>query len=244
MTARWSEILKVLKANGINDPDVIENVRRSTAPLRHRERTLKALHAAFNYAYAKIPYDDSDPLNEIRRLLAAYVLLDAEAHGLYGGGYTNPGAGTSRHKAFTQLGKGRRQALDGPAWTAAIQQAAWEVKETLMRRARANPLDQWGIRFYADDDGLNMFAEVYGTGLPEPCSVAITPDILDYAEAATFVHRMILDEEIDEVQGSVLLACMLKRIRDKQADAPTDTQPLDEQPHNGDTLPRPVEASA
>jgi len=239
----WSEILRVLRAHGINDPDVIETVRRSTAPLRHRERTLEARNTAFYYVNERIPYNPNDPLDGERRLLATYVLLDAEAHGLYGGGYTNPGAGTSRHKAFTQLGKGRRQASDGPAWTAAIQQAAWEVKETLMRRARANPLDQWGIRFYADDDGQNMFVEVYGTGLPEPCSVAITPDILDYAEAATYVHKMILDEEIDDVQGSILLACLLKRIREKQADATMDAEPQDEQPHNGDTLPCPVEPS-
>jgi hypothetical protein len=244
MAATWSEILRVLKAHKLFTEEDIERVRRATARLRHRERTVKALSTAFHYVNTKIITDtESDPLGSNRRFLAAYVLLNAEAHGLYGGGYTNPGAGTSRHKAFRRLGKGRRQASDGPAWTAAIQQAAWEVKETLMRRARAHPVDQWGIRYYADDDGMNMYAELYGTGLPEPCSIPVTPNILDYSEAATYIHRMILDEEIDDVQGSVLLACMFKRIRETQANATTDTESPDEQPDNSDTLPRPVEAS-
>jgi hypothetical protein len=246
MAATWSEILRVLKAHKLFTEEDIEHVRRATAPLRHRERTLQARNTAFRYVKTRIPYKKSDSLEDERRLLATYVLLDAEAHGLYGGGYIEPGAGTSRHKAFSRLGKGRRQASDGPAWTEAIQQAAREVKETLMRRARAHPLDPWGIRYYTDDDGQNLYAELYGTNLIEPCSVAITPDILDYAEAATFIHRMILDEKIDDVQGSVLLACMFKRIRETQANATTattDTEFPDGQPDNSDTLPRPVEPS-
>jgi hypothetical protein len=248
MAATWSEILRVLEAHGF-DNEVIETVRRSTALLRHKQRARVARNVALNYVLNAICHRKQetgasfDSLDGIRQLLGAYVLLTAEAGGLYGGGYTNPGDGTSRHRAFAQLGKGRRQASDGPAWTAAIQQAAWEVKETLMRRARAHPLDQWGIRYYADDDGQNMYAEVYGTGLPEPCSIAITPDILDYSEAATYVHRMILDEEIDDVQGSVLLACMFKRIRETQADTTTEPEYDSAQLHDDNTLPHPVEPS-
>jgi hypothetical protein len=55
MTATWSEILKVLKAHQLFTEEDIEKVRRATAPLRHRERTLKALSAASYYINTKIP---------------------------------------------------------------------------------------------------------------------------------------------------------------------------------------------
>jgi len=48
------------------------------------------------------------------------VLRWEEAKGLYGGPRFAPGAGTTRHPAFSRLGKGRRQASDGGAWDAAI----------------------------------------------------------------------------------------------------------------------------
>jgi len=212
----WSAICEHLRAYGVTDHDILEEVRKCTAPLRHRERVLDAWNAAYSFVNDVVPRDTDDAqFNELRVQLAAYVLLRAEAGGLYGGGHEHPGAGTTRHAAFRALGKGRRQASDGPAWTAAIDSAAYQAYERITSVAKTHPLDKVGVKYYIDNEEL--MGELYGPALPRRCVVQITPCILDYAEAATFVHRMVLDQRMDDMEGSLILACLLKRIRQQDS---------------------------
>lgn len=99
-----------------------EEIRRLTAPVRHAERVKAALAAALSWVLARLPALEGE--GSIAEAYA-HALCWAEARGLYGGGFGNPGAGTTRHPAFRECGAGRRNAGDGRAWTAAIAAAAW-----------------------------------------------------------------------------------------------------------------------
>ena len=106
-----------------------EDIRRLTAAERRQARTDTAWDAAWKVAYRATADHD-------KRYALASALLWLEEKGLYGGGCAFPGAGTKRLRFFRSLGKGRRKATDGPAWTEAIGWAArkhgwceWDLAE-------------------------------------------------------------------------------------------------------------------
>ena len=117
----WASVENTIMDAGIS-PASTEAIRKATAEFRHEGRKWAAYQAArrwLSYAY------------DFRRdyaTLGAYAkaLCFAEGHGLYGGSPRKPGTGTTRHPAFRFLGKGRRHATDGEAWTAAIAAVAAE----------------------------------------------------------------------------------------------------------------------
>ena len=117
----WASVENTIMDAGIS-PASTEAIRKATAEFRHEGRKWAAYQAArqwLSYAY------------DFRRdyaTLGAYAkaLCFAEGHGLYGGSPRKPGTGTTRHPAFRFLGKGRRHAADGAAWTAAIAAVAAE----------------------------------------------------------------------------------------------------------------------
>jgi hypothetical protein len=83
---------------------------RETAPARHAARVEAALAAA--RAYDEFERGDA----------IALAILLADAMGV-GGRDGVEGAATLRHPALRSLGSGRKQATDGPAWSAAIAEA-------------------------------------------------------------------------------------------------------------------------
>ncbi|GIV04199.1 MAG: hypothetical protein KatS3mg015_3029 [Fimbriimonadales bacterium] len=110
----WEELRKIIE--GITP--YTEDIRRLTADERRAARVAAAWDAAWNAAAkAKDWY---------KKHAIASALLWLEEKGLYGGGNRDPGAGTKRIRFFRCLGKGRRHAYDGPAWTEAIGQAAYK----------------------------------------------------------------------------------------------------------------------
>jgi hypothetical protein len=119
----WEELRKIIEGTTPYD----EDVRKLTALERAFARTEKAWDTAWTVASQHT--HDWD-----KRHAVASALLWLEHKGLYGGGCFVPGAGTKRLRFFRSLGKGRRKATDGPAWTEAIRQAAlkhgwceWEI---------------------------------------------------------------------------------------------------------------------
>lgn len=112
----WRETKESLPA-GLTE-NTVEEIRRLSAPERHQERIFAAVQAAISWLTA-----EGHDANLCR------ALCWAEARGLYGGGSKDPGSGTLRHPAFRGLGSGRRQANDGPAWTAAIEAGSWCGKD-------------------------------------------------------------------------------------------------------------------
>lgn len=97
-----------------------EAVKTLTAPERHRHRVCEARHAAAAWLTRR-----GDGAMVLSDSPAVRALCWLEAGGLYGGGLADPGAATTRHPAFRGLGKGRRLASDGGAWTAAIAAVGW-----------------------------------------------------------------------------------------------------------------------
>jgi hypothetical protein len=109
----WEELRKTIE--GLTPYE--EDVRKLTALERAFARADEAWNAAWTAACQATADHD-------KRYALASALLWLEHKGLYGGGCFVPGAGTKRLRFFRSLGKGRRKATDGPAWTEAIRQAA------------------------------------------------------------------------------------------------------------------------
>jgi len=104
--------------------EVLETIRRATAPVRREARIQAAWEAAYHYVTHQ-PSVDWGPEGGGAVRAAAIALCWLERRGLYGGGFSQPGAGTRRHPAFEALGSGRHQARDGGAWDDAIACAAY-----------------------------------------------------------------------------------------------------------------------
>jgi len=109
----WKELQRII----VGSTPYEEDVRKLTALERRHARTEEAWDAA--WAVASQATADEDKIYAL-----ASALLWLEEKGLYGGGCAFPGAGTKRLRFFRSLGKGRRKASDGPAWTEAIRQAS------------------------------------------------------------------------------------------------------------------------
>jgi hypothetical protein len=133
------EVEDFLKQAGVAEA-VVEEAVKLTAPLRHKERVKQALSAAEKWALTEGP---SAGMARWRSAADAKAICFLEAHGLHGGGLKNPGAGTTRHPAFRDCGSGRRNANDGPVWTAAIASAGdgceWSANDNLELSVRVPP---------------------------------------------------------------------------------------------------------
>jgi len=142
---RWEELRELVE--GVTPYD--EDIRRLTASERRQARIEEAWRVAWEAAYPATPDHD-------KRYALASALLWLEEKGLYGGGCAFPGAGTKRLRFFRSLGKGRRKASDGPAWTEAIGWAArkhgwceWTfVEEGLGVRFEPHPGEQEALKEY------------------------------------------------------------------------------------------------
>jgi len=138
-TAR--ELRANLEMEGVTG-EAQELVVRMTAPARHELRTQDALSAAFMVVYAVKGSDfGEDAETKEKDKALAWAVLSADSIGV-GGTRDSEGRGTVRIPALSELGKGRKQATDGRAWTAAIRAARlspdlftmfcrWEPSSTL-----------------------------------------------------------------------------------------------------------------
>jgi hypothetical protein len=109
----WEELRRII--GGVTPYG--DDIRRLTAS----ERRAARIDAAWDAAWAAASQATAD---WDKRHAIASALLWLEEKGLYGGGFFAPGIGTKRLRFFRSLGKGRRNASDGPAWTEAIGRAA------------------------------------------------------------------------------------------------------------------------
>lgn len=107
---------------------------RAGASLRHEHRIKLAQDAIRAFAGSTAVQGDGTTTPEQRISAAAAVLYTLDTCGVGGHHGTGMDGGTTRHPAFAGLGKGRKQATDGAAWTAAIEAAArllqdgpWEI---------------------------------------------------------------------------------------------------------------------
>ncbi len=110
------EVENHLESIGIVGP-AAEAILGETACFRHAARTRRAAEAAMMWAENTFQ-QDHEPTNA---MMAAF-LCALDRFGV-GGPMGVSGDGTLRVPAFRSLGKGRKQASDGAAWTAAIHDA-------------------------------------------------------------------------------------------------------------------------
>jgi hypothetical protein len=142
---RWEELRELIEGFTPYEDDI----RRLTASERRAARVDAAWDAAWSAVYRATADHD-------KRYALASALLWLEERGLYGGGCAFPGAGTKRLRFFRSLGKGRRKASDGPAWTEAIGRAArkhgwceWTfVDEGLGVHFEPHPVESEALREY------------------------------------------------------------------------------------------------
>jgi hypothetical protein len=101
---------------------VIEVLLKESAFDRHNWRIQKALEEAKNWVVYCWGMEEHKIGTHVV-LAEMNAILLADCFGV-GGHLGVSGAGTRRHPAFAYLGKGRKNASDGPAWSAAIRAAA------------------------------------------------------------------------------------------------------------------------
>lgn len=123
-----SALSEQLTAARIDGPAAVA-ILAETAAIRHQARVTRATAAAL--AGADMLGDDSESTLDsrapkARRLAGAVALCLLDACGI-GGRMRVSGEGTQRVPAFSALGKGRKQASDGGAWSAAIKVARAEL---------------------------------------------------------------------------------------------------------------------
>lgn len=141
MTTR-KDLEAALTAKGIEGA-ALEALLRETAPDRHRARVEAARLAAEEYYLEAIGVsrEDTHPDNLVT---AAAAILWADTVGV-GGRDGVGGDATERHPAFAGCGKGRKQATDGAAWSAAIREAA----ESMVARGYFH-VTEAGLAFTSD----------------------------------------------------------------------------------------------
>lgn len=111
------------------------------APLRHASRVEYAREAAEEYYLDHMRLDRSE-VSQITLEMAVAALAYADVAGV-GGRCGVDGAATARHPAFAACGKGRKQATDGPAWSAAIESLRG-TKYTFAAHGEDHTLILWG----------------------------------------------------------------------------------------------------
>lgn len=140
----------------------LECLLRETAPERHASRVAYARWAAEEYYLDQVRIE-RDEMSPEGLAVAAQAVLLADMIGV-GGRDGVEGLATTRHPAFASCGKGRKQAMDGPAWDAAIRDAAWY-----------GPLSR-SMVFTVNENGVLVLM-----GRTAPCLRTAEPD---YAEVA------------------------------------------------------------
>ena len=100
----------------------IDVLLKETAFNRHVLRSQRAFEAAKNWAVTCRGLEERKIPEYLVKAQACAILL-SDCFGI-GGHLGVSGAGTRRHPALVNLGKGRKNAVDGPAWSAAIRAAA------------------------------------------------------------------------------------------------------------------------
>lgn len=169
---RWSDLRATLPL-GLCD-EAVEAVRAATAEARAEERAQQAIVAAVTVvggdpdlvleALYALRHDLSDearaervaPVRAIVRAAGALCAIEATAGG---GRYRVSGpAPTCRAPWARSLGKGRRQASDGDAWTAAIAQAGASLLVAAGSGIDPSAEDVALIPPGVDDDGVRAYA--------------------------------------------------------------------------------------
>lgn len=121
-----AELAARLAACGIRD-EIAESILRETGRYRHAGRVRAALQAAQGAVCRMYSAITEEAAHLYRRPILAAFLCILDEFGP-GGIEGVTGDATTRVPYFSRLGKGRKHASDGLAWTAAIRSAASDIR--------------------------------------------------------------------------------------------------------------------
>jgi hypothetical protein len=136
----------------------IEALLKESALDRHNWRTGQALEAAKRWVVNCWRMEENKIGANVVRASVSAVLF-ADCFGV-GGHLGVGGASTRRHPALTGLGKGRKNATDGPAWSAAIRAAAEHCRGYFA----PSRLDDICLAYYVDN--LNVVVLINSVLIP------------------------------------------------------------------------------
>lgn len=162
---------QVFRAQGIEGA-ALDALLRETALQRHKARVAMALKCAESYYLEALKLSADEVSPETLAAGAASVLW-ADMAGV-GGRDGVEGHATRRHPAFAQCGKGRKQATDGPAWSAAILDAA-RVTPGVFRAVDA------GLHFFTRDNGVDTASVPCDPQVPEEWQMTVAREGLRLA---------------------------------------------------------------
>ncbi len=125
------EVRETLRGLGIEGA-ALEALCSLGAGHRHQLRSEQAAEAALTMASQYVSsHDEWEDVTTTATNGLAMAIIAADEVGIGGGSQFPTGAATSRIPALSGLGKGRKQASDGGAWSAAIEsgrdQIAWKA---------------------------------------------------------------------------------------------------------------------
>lgn len=130
-----AETLTALAALGIEGPAArLVDAARGGPLQRHKARIAAVMAAAMRWLDGDLLTLHSDPQGlTAKYALMAWWVLTLDIGGI-GGDNGLGGNSTARHPAFRDCGKGRKNATDGAAWSAAIRDARASLEVALVER--------------------------------------------------------------------------------------------------------------
>jgi hypothetical protein len=190
-TTRWAAAQE-LESMGVTG-DAADALLKETGSFRHNWRIEQAREAALARGV-----DVIGEANLWSRMVAI-ATLEADLFGV-GGTDGVSGHATTRIKGLGLLGKGRKQAADGDAWTAAIQAAASQLRRDVSEELEAGHGAHWSMDCYLIN-GQAVLSIVAWDGIydPEP-KVAASID-LDTAQIDIAWQRTIAREGLRIAAG-------------------------------------------
>lgn len=174
-----AQVLAGLESEGITG-EAARLVVKIGAPTRHRGRVMQAVKAAYD-ATVGLGSGDSEFGVTVRAAGMAAVIV-ADIFGI-GGENGLTGASTTRVAAFRSLGSGRKQAHDGGAWDAAIEEAL----SVTLAEVKAD-----GVHFGWDEEEQALYLGLHSTARPNMGWVYLTEAGIAPAWIRTVAGRILL----------------------------------------------------
>lgn len=144
-----------------NENEVVRLLVRRGGPARHERRVTAAREALLDLAWENVDDRAVGPLGEACEATAlAWLYGKLDAVGVGGPEGIN-GSATARFPGLEALGKGRKHASDGAAWSAAIDAAADRLQYELRPAAEDNLGESWlGLVVRPHDGGMDILLDL------------------------------------------------------------------------------------
>lgn len=199
----WQTLRDYLNKSVKLSYETLTAIRKLTAPFRHEARVEEVIEASRNYCenLKDIDFDHYEEVNDElvvngdysrKKALIQAMVCYFDYLGLYGGGLSEPGAGTSR---LLIVGKGRRHASDGPVYLAATLDAVKKILSWLRPDIYVKP----ELAFVTLKDGLQLAGFYPAIYMPVKDIPRIFPDEVKQ----TLIYQLIKEVYREFTKGYI-----------------------------------------